>query len=194
MSLSERLRHETKNAHEQVEQAVDLPSRVTDLERYRALLTRYHAFYCMLESEYGTTVLPRPIDPNIAEKIVWLATDIKALDRPCGPKSQSGNVKQQDPGFCRDDGSPYEKLLGYSYVLHGSMLGGRFIAKSIAHSLRLDARTGGRFFAGHGEETGNIWREFRAAIDVEALDEAQQSQVIAHAHECFTRFGKALAA
>ena len=52
------------------------------------------------------------------------------------------------------------ELVGCLYVLEGSVLGGRVIFKQLQSALKLDEETGGRFFAGYGEQTMPMWQAF----------------------------------
>jgi heme oxygenase len=55
---------------------------------------------------------------------------------------------------------------GSMYVLEGSALGGRVIAKRVEETLAIHAGNGGAYFAGLGKDTGLRWREFRAALEI----------------------------
>jgi heme oxygenase len=55
---------------------------------------------------------------------------------------------------------------GSIYVIEGSALGGRIIAKRIEEALGIHPGNGGAFFAGLGKDTGLRWREFRAALEI----------------------------
>lgn len=50
--------------------------------------------------------------------------------------------------------------MGVFYVIEGSSLGGRVIYKHIHKVLGLDADSGAAYFAGYGELTGMLWKEF----------------------------------
>ncbi|MEN9478965.1 MAG: hypothetical protein RLZZ298_360 [Pseudomonadota bacterium] len=52
------------------------------------------------------------------------------------------------------------QLVGCLYVLEGSTLGGRVIFKQLQSALKLDEATGGRFFAGNGDQTIPMWQAF----------------------------------
>ena len=54
--------------------------------------------------------------------------------------------------------------LGCMYVLEGSSLGGRIITRHVRAKLGITEETGGRFFHGYGEQTGEMWRAFRASV------------------------------
>ncbi len=59
------------------------------------------------------------------------------------------------------------QLVGCLYVLEGSALGGRVIFKQLQSALNLTEQTGGRFFAGNGEQTMPMWQAFwKFAADI----------------------------
>jgi heme oxygenase len=60
--------------------------------------------------------------------------------------------------------------LGSLYVLEGSALGAQVIAPRLARELGIDAASGGAYFAGNGEATGAMWREFRELLEREVGD------------------------
>lgn len=53
---------------------------------------------------------------------------------------------------------------GARYVLEGSALGGRVLLRRVA-ALGFGETAGGRYLAGHGDETGAIWRGFVASLE-----------------------------
>jgi heme oxygenase len=49
------------------------------------------------------------------------------------------------------------------YVLEGATLGGRVISRHLA-ARGIGPDTGGAFFAGYGNQTGEMWKSFSAAM------------------------------
>lgn len=68
--------------------------------------------------------------------------------------------------------------LGMAYVIEGSTLGGRVIMKHLSPRLQITETHGGTFFAGYGNETGSMWKEFIEALTEYANKPDQGSQVI----------------
>jgi heme oxygenase len=84
-----------------------------------------------------------------------IACDLTALGcEPCPHEAHFG------PEF-----TSFPHALGALYVLEGSTLGGRIILRHLeTHTVDIpsDAMS---FFAGHGAETGSMWRAFVAKLD-----------------------------
>ena len=76
-------------------------------------------------------------------------------------------------------------MCGLTYVLEGATLGGRVISRHIERVLGLDAAHGARFFHGYGEQTGAMWKAFRAALSAFADQPTQEDQVVASAIATF---------
>lgn len=77
------------------------------------------------------------------------------------------------------------QLLGVFYVMEGSTLGGRMIAKFVKRSLGFDETSGARFFAGYQENTDNRWREARETLTAFAKSSQEQEDVILSASATF---------
>lgn len=91
-----------------------------------------------------------------------------------------------------DVGSPefHASFLGALYVMEGSTLGGRFLARHVAGVLHLQPGEGTAYFEGHGQATGALWREVMEKLS-EVPPEAA-STVIAAARRSFQAFGDAM--
>ncbi len=81
-------------------------------------------------------------------------------------------------------------FLGAMYVMEGSTLGGRFIARHVETVLGLEPGVGDAYFQGHGESTGSLWRDVTARIA--AVPETRAEWVIEVARATFRAFGEAL--
>ena len=77
--------------------------------------------------------------------------------------------------------------MGALYVIEGSTLGGIHIARALAP---LCAALGGgrRFFLGHGERHGAMWRGFLAALEARAASEADIAAMVEGAATTFAAF------
>ena len=94
-------------------------------------------------------------------------------------------LRRADPGF-------QAAFLGALYVLEGSTLGGRFIARHVESVLGLAPGAGDSYFQGHGEATGSLWREVTA--EIAAVPEELSPVVTEAARRSFRAFGDALVA
>ncbi|TGD92877.1 biliverdin-producing heme oxygenase [Methylobacterium nonmethylotrophicum] len=158
--ILERLRAETREAHEAIERDLAWETRVATLDGYRALLARFRGFHAVLEPAlagmlddeafFGPRRRLGYLDADLRH-LGLDAAEIRALPRPDAvlPRSRP-------------------EAFGALYVLEGSTLGGQVIAKHIGRQLGLTAETGCRYYAAHGRETGAMWKAFRHRLADEA--------------------------
>jgi heme oxygenase len=78
-------------------------------------------------------------------------------------------------------------LLGAMYVMEGSALGGRVIARHLESTLLLNPRQGNAYFRGFEERTGPLWREFCEVFE-RTVPESESEIAIAGAREMFRAF------
>lgn len=83
-------------------------------------------------------------------------------------------------------------FLGALYVMEGSTLGGRFIAKHVEAVLGLEPGRGDAYFRGHGESTGSMWKQVMEHIS--QVDEEFAPVTTAAARRTFITFRKAMEA
>ncbi|HZB61212.1 MAG TPA: biliverdin-producing heme oxygenase [Microvirga sp.] len=157
MTLLERLRIETRPAHDRIEKAVDFQRRTSSREAYRNLLCRFYGFHRAWEEDAA------PLAPDRTSfqrrcKSHLLARDLDALGmspqeiihlprcRPLMPLPAPAAV------------------LGGMYVVEGSTLGGAVIAREVERRLGLTAETGCAYFRSYGRETASMWKSFGAAL------------------------------
>ena len=160
------LRAATRPAHDALEGGLGLLDERLDLDVYRRVLERFHGFL-------------RTWEPRVAA----LLRD-EALLRP----RRRGHLLQADLaalGASVDDVArlplcPVPLLrdafeaLGSLYVMEGSTLGGQVIMRNVTLRLGFDDRFGCSYFAGHGANTGAMWRSFLARLDEAPTAEAER--------------------
>ena len=140
--------------------------------RYRALLTRLYGFHAPFEEAA----------PNGRERSGWLALDLVSLGVERGllttiprcvaiPALQSG-----------------ERRLGAMYVVEGSAIGGRTLARGLDRMLGPDAIDGRRFFLGRGGDTGDAWGTVLAQLEAVSRDAGSVAAVVGAAVETFSVF------
>lgn len=141
-----------------------------DREAYRRLLSRLYGFYLPFEAVAA-------IEPL---RSGWLASDLAAFDTP---QSQLCAI-----GCCtvlpRLDSA--EARVGAMYVVEGSALGGRGLARHLSGLIGADTLAGRRFFASDGADTGRVWRAFGESLG--AVPAAGRSTVIDAAVATFCCF------
>jgi len=113
---------------------------------------------------------------NLRGDLIALAGDPDELD-PL-PATELGlsairNTAEQDP----------PSLLGYNYVLEGSMNGNRFIARVLTPALKISATT---YLDPYGEEQRRVWGAYRERMNAAGFDASQADRMVAAAREMFS--------
>ena len=139
---------------------------------YTALLARLYGFYRPFEVAAGVP----------AERTDWLHADLAVfgVDRdmclalPC----------------CRafPEHASRAYLLGAHYVVEGSALGGRGLARQLDALLGPHETAGRAFFNGYGVATGTVWRAYLAQLSAAPDGPADQAAVIEGAAATFAIF------
>lgn len=188
-SARARLREATREVHERLHHLpafAALARGRIDLAGYRRLLARLHGFHAPVErrlrdaARHGRSC---GIDPRDHARAPLLEADLLhlGLDRPAlGRIPRCASL----PGL----GSA-GRLLGCLYVLEGSRLGGRQLARGLDRLLGPGEADGRRFLAGGGEAPGEPWRRCCAAIERHGSgDDARAAEMAAAARETFACF------
>lgn len=159
--ILERLRAETRPAHEAIERDLAWESRVATLADYRGLLARFWGFHAVLEPALAASLdEPTFFDPR--RRLAHLAADLQVLGL------DDVAIRALPRPFLtlpRDRATSFGAL----YVLEGSTLGGQVIAKHIGRQLGLTAENGCRYYIAHGRDTGAMWKAFRLRLAEEAI-------------------------
>ena len=155
-NLAARLRSETADLHEAVEEAAGLPQSVRSRGDYSALLTRLHRFHVSAESALRDTVWSQRwpelgIDLTRHRRSGLLCDDLTAMGAPVPLPIEPAPFNI----------STFAAALGCLYVLEGSALGGRVIAPAIRHQLGDVSTT---FFDSAGRDHPSPWRDVRRAL------------------------------
>ena len=141
----------------------------------------------------------RPLLP-VRRRSHWIEQDLLSLGEP-SPLAARSNARPipwsevvSGAALGRDgqtsEGAFEAAFLGALYVMEGSTLGGRFIARHVEQVLGLAPGRGDAYFRGHEEQTGAVWRETTAVIA--AVPEANAEIVIDAARRTFLAFGTVL--
>lgn len=70
------------------------------------------------------------------------------------------------------------QAIGALYVLEGSTLGGQFILKRLTAQLDVDAERGAAYYAGHGGDTGSLWKRFGERVNTLPLSETERTDAV----------------
>ena len=140
--------------------------------RYRALLTRLYGFHAPFEDAA----------PSGHERSFWLAMDLESLGVDRGllttiPRCVAIPALQSA-----------ERRLGAMYVVEGSAMGGRALARCLDRMLGVDAIDGRRFFLGRGGDTGDAWGRVLAQLETVSRDAVSIASVVSAAVETFSVF------
>lgn len=148
--LIEQIRSATRSEHESLEQTL-LPyiASIRSTKDYGRLLQAFNGYLFPVQERIMSFIDDEQV-PDIAERrnARLLTDDLKALDQ------ESNSV------FCEDlpPISSFPEAVGALYVMEGSTLGGKIIARMI--SQKLGGNEGLQFFTGYGGNTGSMWKKF----------------------------------
>jgi heme oxygenase len=185
VSTMNRLRAETRAAHERLEDSIDLRALTASPNQYRALVTRFFGFHSALEPSLAATLAG--IYP-LRGRATLLERDLLAL----GMAERCLTEIPRCPEL-PDHATP-ARALGVAYVLEGSALGGQVVGRVVRDRLGFDADRGASFFMSHGRHVGAEWREFGRACDRYFAEHGGESEAVAAADETFAAMGLWLAA
>ncbi len=178
MTLLERLKTETREAHDRIENAINLDRRIASRGAYRDLLIRFYGFHRAWEDEAA------PMAPDRAffqsrRKAQLLARDLEAL----GLKSEDIIGLPQ----CRPlmPLPAPEAVLGSMYVVEGSTLGGAVIARQVEKRLGFTAETGCAYFRSYGRNVAVMWKSLGAKL-LEASSPEADDVIVESAQKTFT--------
>lgn len=188
MTLLDRLRQESRDAHERLEEQAAISERIQDIGLYRTLLEKFLGFYAPMENrlerlpgwaEWG-------YDPLERRKTTWLSLDLAALG------CETGQIVGLP--LCDDAPSPENvgEGFGCAYVLEGATLGGRQISAWLERSpIPEGARN---FFRSYGPKVGEKWAAFRTALERYGEDAPDHDAVIRSASATFASLSRWLQA
>jgi heme oxygenase len=155
--ILQRLREETRAAHDAIERDLEALGAHLSLDRHRLLVARFFGFYAAWEPQVARTLsdddffAPRRKIPLLEQDLEFLGYDreaVQALPRCSDPPAVAS----------------LPETLGSLYVLEGSTLGGQVIARRLERSLGLTEGRGYAFFRSYGREVGAMWRAFGARL------------------------------
>lgn len=181
--ILDQLRTHTAAAHQALEKEVRIEEAVRTPERYRQLLERFFGFHKPFETRIGALQgwKETGYDPRTRLKSGWLQQDLEALGLSSAEIlnlptcSQLPEVRTPAQGF------------GCAYVIEGSTLGGRHIAKLLEGGSNETLPK--RFFQSYGADVGLKWKEFCACLEQFAADHPHtEDEIICAAEDTFACF------
>jgi heme oxygenase (biliverdin-IX-beta and delta-forming) len=174
-----RLKLETAPEHSAIEATTGVMHPRLSPLGYRWYLERTYGFYEPVEAQLDRFGVWRALelDPSPRRKLALLMGDIVHLgDDPaalmlCKAPPELANLAE---------------AVGCAYVLEGSTLGGRVIARHVLSRLGPDVPRS--FLECYGSNTGDRWQEFRAALSRFAKSRSIEDDVIVGAKKTFGAF------
>jgi heme oxygenase len=182
-TIMERLRNETKTAHQQLEKAtIPYIKQSTDEASYGHVLRMFYGYFSQVEEQIQAL-----IDESVLEDIkerrqsAAIIADLKSI----GAATENLATANELPVL-----KTVPQALGAMYVLEGSTLGGRFISQMLAKQLNRTAADGISFFSGYGEQTDTKWKKFTEMMNEYVINHPlNANEIVAAANETFSKFG-----
>ena len=174
-----RLRTETRDLHDDIEQTLQLMDEELTRESYVHRLEQFYGFYKPVEEKIFDAGSPmnQCLELTQRRKSALLEVDLISL-------SQHSAI---EISLC-EKLPPLKSIADYfgcMYVLEGASLGGMLISRHIQKKLGVTPICGGRFFYGYGDRTGAMWQEFRSAITDYSSTTNDDDAIIASARATF---------
>ena len=173
MSLLVALRSGTRDAHDRLEDGLDVVRRCRTPEAYAVLLQDLRSLYAPLERALCASAATAPVVPDWAlrRKTPWLDDDLLALGAPPAPD-------RPVPALVGG-----EDVAGACYVMEGATLGGALVVRALVG--RGGAPPPHRFFTSYGADRGAMWAAFRRHLGAAALDEQRTVAAARRTFRCF---------
>ncbi|MFF7396115.1 biliverdin-producing heme oxygenase [Achromobacter sp. NPDC008082] len=168
------LREGTRERHETLDQGLALTGGDIDRGDYLNYLRALLGWLEPLEQQLWRLDWPGSLQaPVRAGKSDWLRADLAAAG-DTAPVPQCADAPQLHTADAY--------ALGVAYVVEGSQLGGRFLAKHLADvtpALPL------RYLRGYGEQVGPMWKAFLQFLDSEAGAQGREAHALQGARDAF---------
>ncbi|MET0527463.1 MAG: biliverdin-producing heme oxygenase [Microvirga sp.] len=178
MTLLERLKIETRPAHDRIEQAIDLERRIETRESYKKLLGRFYGFHHAWEQAAAPVADNRTFFERRC-KTHLLVQDLQALGMTQDEIISLPQCRSLMPL------PSSQAVLGSMYVIEGSTLGGAIISREVERRLGMNAETGCAYFRSYGREIGVMWKSFGAVL-LEASSPEADDLIVETAQHTFT--------
>ena len=172
--LRDALRMATTEVHKRLHRHsgfAAVQSGTIDHRNYITLLIRLYGFYSPFEA--AAQLAP--------ERTRWLEIDLAALGVSPVVCGELPRCKFPQP-FSPDH------ILGARYVVEGSALGGRGMARQLDKLLGTEVTAGRQFFSGHGAATGAVWREYLVLLSAIPSSALRCTAIIDGANATFATF------
>lgn len=169
------LRNATKDIHDRMhthDGFAAVKDGTIDKRSYQLLLRRLYGFYQPFELSSGQNL----------DRSTWLHSDLSAL-AVAVRENEKISACNQIPHL-----NTPNRRLGALYVVAGSALGGRELARGLDAVLGVGVTSGRKFFLGYGDRTGEVWRQCLARIAAAATTPGASAEIVGAAVETFAAF------
>lgn len=173
--LLDRLRTETAAQHDALEAGLALLDRPLSRDRFLGVLKGFHGFHAVWEPAAAQSAYAEFLRPR--RRLVGVERDLRSMGL-----AQADIDALPRCGEAADLAATPAGVLGASYVLEGSSLGGAVITRALSGEA-WPPEGGFAYFNPYGDQTGVRWRETRAFIEREGAD--FQDEVTAAAARSF---------
>lgn len=178
--LRQRLKHETAEAHEQLERSLVIGSDACSFDDYRGFLERMFCFHEPLER-----ALARVIAGNEWESEFRTRTKLPALrDDLCFLGHDERSLAMIPRCDELPDVEDMDHFWGIEYVLEGSTLGGTLLARLVQKRWGFSVSKGASYFNVYGDRTGKMWAQFCNQLGACDLD-ASATRIVEAANRTF---------
>ncbi len=174
--INEQLKDSTQASHQALEKKmVSIIKKIKTREDYVNFLKLMYGYYSALERSVQEYVTEMEIGKR--RKAERLLQDISYFE------------STSTPDLCKElpPISSHAEALGAMYVMEGSTMGGKIIARMIEGQAGIDGPSGFSFFNGYGEETSKMWEEFKTFLN-RPFDEIEKLNLILTANRTFRTF------
>jgi heme oxygenase len=176
--LAAQLKERTREEHALLERKMlDRISSIAKASDYVDLLSLLYGYYAAVESQLTKYFQdPSRADLLRRQKACRILEDMTIFA-----------PGHQRPALCvkLPEVNSFYNALGVLYVLEGSTLGGRIIARLISRKLGVDS--GLNFFLSYGNDVDKMWASFKLILQ-EPFTPEQKAEVVAGALQTFRTF------
>jgi heme oxygenase len=179
-----RIKAETAGHHRRIERQFGILDPHLSLDDYRLWLERLFGFHSPLEARVDAWASALAVDWDGRRKTPLLRADLSflGLDDPAIAELP----------LCRDLPALPDlgSVFGVLYVVEGSTLGGRIIARHLRERLAVQAGAGASFFSGYGADLDARWQAFRRRLTEAASSPDIEARMVIAARDTFDALGR----
>lgn len=180
-SILERLKHETRALHEQIEAVVPILRPGADAAVYRRYLEKLLGFHRPVERDLAAVKGIETLGLSLDRR--WKSPRLAADLLACGlePDAVASLATCARTPRIHSLGS----ALGCLYVLEGATLGGQVIVRALSSRLPAVLERSASYLRCYGDQTGAQWRSFTSVLLAHGQHEQAQAEMVAAARETF---------